>query len=80
MGKKKALITKLRELIINPIRNDSFMVDRSVCVGDGKTIFWKSKLNEHLIGQWTFNDMFGLDSSGKSNHMNEAPMVGPEAG
>ena len=51
-----------------------------MCVGDGKTIFWKNKVNEHLIGQWTFNDMFGLDSSGKANHMTEAPFVGPEAG
>lgn len=62
------------------IRSTCFSIEKSVCLGELRGELGLESSEKGLVGEFKFDDSFGIDSSGMRNDMINAPKVGPQQG
>jgi len=62
------------------LRDKCFRIEKSVCVGELKSEIGLESNESGLIGEFKFDDAYGMDSSVLQNDIQNPPKVGPQQG
>ncbi|EAS03837.2 concanavalin A-like lectin/glucanase family protein (macronuclear) [Tetrahymena thermophila SB210] len=65
---------------VEDLRGKCFQIERSVCLGDLKNELGLESSEINLIGEYKFDDSYGIDTSQMKNDIINVPKVGPQQG
>ncbi|EGR34342.1 NLI interacting factor-like phosphatase family protein, putative [Ichthyophthirius multifiliis] len=74
------MISQIQSFRIEDLRKNCFQIKKSICLGTQKSELGLESSEYSLIGEYKFDDQYGIDTSKMKNDIINIPKVGPQQG